>query len=324
MEQSLNQQKVSPLLVVAAFAAIYLIWGSTYFAILIAIKDIPPLLMAGGRFVMAGLLLLLYAKLKKEPTPSFHDIGKISFAGALMLFLGTGSVAWAEQYISSGMASIIVATVPLWFVLLDRQQWKFHFSNGWIIAGLVVGFVGIIILFGDKKAFSFSGNPMKLVSVLLLAGGTISWAIGSLYSKYKPVNASTSMKAAIQMLAAGVLSVLAAFITGEHHQFAWTQVSLNAWLALAYLITFGSLVGYMSYVWLLQIKPPTLVGTYAYVNPVVAVFLGWLIVDEHISGRQLIALGVILLGVIVVNLSKDKKPEAVAYKKREEILTATE
>jgi drug/metabolite transporter (DMT)-like permease len=307
MEYTLKRKEPARALVIAAFAAIYLIWGSTYIAILVAIRDIPPMLMAAIRFIIAGLLLFAYARIRGQLIPGIKSISKISFSGFLMLFLGTGAVVWAEQYISSGMAAIIVATLPLWFVLLDRRQWKFNFSNKWIITGLLVGFAGILTLFADKRSFDFSGSKMKLVSILILMIGTISWAAGSLYSKYKPVNGPSVMKASIQMFIAGLLFLIVSLITGEHHHVNWSGISLQSVLALVYLIIIGSLVGYMSYIWLLDVRPPALVGTYAYVNPVVAVFLGWLIASEPVVSRQVIALGVILAGVILVTLAKESK-----------------
>ncbi|MDF2385211.1 EamA family transporter [Nostoc ellipsosporum NOK] len=308
----------SSMAVIAAFGAIYIIWGSTYFAILFAIKDIPPFMMAAIRFITAGLLLFTYARLRGEKAPDLLSASRISAAGILMLFMGTGAVAWSEQYISSGIASIIVATVPLWFVLLDKKQWGFYFSSRWIMGGLLLGFAGVIVLLADRQLLDFSGNPMKVVSMIVLTCGSITWSIGSLYSKYKPVAASASMKAAIQMTAAGICSLVTSLIVGEQHFFSIRNVSANAWLALGYLITFGSLIGYMSYVWLLNIKPPSLVGTYAYVNPVVAVFLGWLFVGEKITWQQTIALAIILGGVILVNLSREKKvPEAAPAEKKE-------
>ncbi|HTD92316.1 MAG TPA: EamA family transporter [Chitinophagaceae bacterium] len=293
-------------LIIAAFAALYIIWGSTYTAIIIAIREVPPLLMAGTRFFVAGLVLYLYFRFKGQPTP-FGSLGKISFSGILMLFFGTGAVAWVEQYIPSGLAAIIVATTPLWFIILDRREWKFNFSNKWIIAGLVIGFIGVLTLFSGGHAFSLDGDNMKLISFFVLLGGTMSWAIGSLYSKYKPVEGTTGMKAAIQMLAAGSCSIVFGLILGEHHQLVWSNVSWHGVLALVYLIVMGSLVGFTAYTWLLSVRSPTLVGTYAYVNPVVAVFLGWLIASEHITRQQVIALVVILSGVILVTLSKAKK-----------------
>lgn len=309
MNNTVTQKEPSKLLIIAAFAAIYLIWGSTYIAMLIAIKDIPPMLMAGARFIIAGLLLLGFSLARGESTPGLRSLGKISFSGILMLCVGTGSVAWVEQYISSGLAAIIVATVPLWFVLLDKHQWKFNFSNKWIITGLLIGFAGVLTLVADKQSVNLSGDKMKLISLLVLLGGTISWSIGSLYSKYKAVEGSATMKAAIQMIAAGFACAVLGLLSGEHRHLDLYAVSWNSILAMLYLITIGSLIGYMAYVWLLSVRPPALVGTYAYVNPVVAVFLGWLIASEQISNQQLIALAVILSGVILVTLSNPKKQD---------------
>lgn len=306
MADILTRKEPSKALIIAAFAALYIIWGSTYTAIIIAIRDIPPLLMAGTRFTIAGLVLYLYFRLRGQPTP-YRSLGSISFSGILMLFVGTGAVAWVEQFIPSGLTAIIVATTPLWFVILDKRQWKFNFSNKWIIVGLLIGFFGVLTLFGDNKSFTLDGDKMKIISFFILLIGTISWSAGSLYSKYKPVEGTTGMKAAIQMLAAGICSILLGIILGEHHQLVWSAISWHAVLALLYLIVMGSLVGFTAYTWLLSVRSATLVGTYAYVNPVVAVFLGWLIAGEGISRQQVIALAVILCGVILVNLSKDKK-----------------
>jgi drug/metabolite transporter (DMT)-like permease len=293
-------------LIIAAFAAIYIIWGSTYIAMLFAIRQIPPMMMLGIRFTVAGVILFSYSKFKGDPLPDSLSITKISFSGVLMLFLGTGAVAWVEQYIASGLAAIIVATVPLWFVLLDKKNWRANFTNLWIISGLVIGFAGVLTLFGDSKSLDLFGDKMKLISVFVLLAGTISWTAGSLYSKYAKVEGSSTMKAAIQMSAAGIVSILSSLVTGEHHQAQWTTISWNTILALLYLITVGSLIAYMAYVWLLSVRPPALVGTYAYVNPVVAVFLGWLLVGEQISRQQVIALAIILAGVVLVTLSKGK------------------
>jgi drug/metabolite transporter (DMT)-like permease len=302
-----TRKEPSRFLIIAAFAAIYIIWGSTYIAILYAIKNIPPLLMSGIRFTIAGLLLYTFLRLKGESTPALDSVRKISFSGILMLFFGTGAVAWVEQYIPSGLAAIIVATVPLWFVLLDKKEWSTNFSNKWIIVGLLIGFGGVLTLFADSGSLNLSGDKMKLLSVFVLIGGSISWAAGSLYSKYKKVEGSSSMKAALQMTAAGCCAIIASLISGEYKQANWSAVSWDSIIALGYLVAFGSLVGYMAYVWLLNVRSATLVGTYAYVNPVVAIFLGWLIAAESISRQQVIALIIILAGVILVTLSKDRK-----------------
>lgn len=304
MSNSLTHKEPAKGLVIAAFAALYIIWGSTYTAIVFAIKSIPPFFMAGSRFFIAGLILYLWCRLQRQSTPSFDSIAKISFGGILMLFFGTGAVAWVEQYIPSGLTAIIVATLPLWFVIIDKRHWNFHFSNKWIIIGLLIGFAGVLLLFADKKTISFAGDKTKLVSFFIMIGGTICWAIGSLFSKYQKVEGTSGMKAAIQMITAGLLFIIVGVITKE--QLNWNNISWTSILALSYLILMGSLVGYISYIWLLGVRPPSLVGTYAYVNPVIAVFLGWLIIQEQITRQQILALIVILSGVVLVNFPKDK------------------
>jgi len=293
--------------VFAAFAAVYLIWGSTYLGILLAIKTIPPFFMAGSRFLIAGLILLIYALLKGEQIPDAKSVWKISLAGILMLSVGNAFLAWTEQYLPSGLAAILVATVPLWFVLFDKRQWKFHFSNKQIILGLIVGFAGVILLFAGKGSSDLFDSRIKIISLFVLFMCTIGWTIGSLYSKYQKINGSTLMKVAIQMLAAGVVNFIGGFVLKEQQGFILKNISWQSVSALAYLIIMGSLIGYMAYVWLLSIRPASLVGTYAYVNPVVAVFLGWLIADEHVNVQKIIGLLIVIVGLIIVNMSKEKK-----------------
>ncbi len=298
----------SKTLVIAAFAAIYIIWGSTYLGILFAIKTIPPFLMASTRFTIAGILLLGWSWFKGDRLPSGKSIAMISFSGLLMLFIGNGAVTWVEQYLPSGLAAIIVATVPLWFVLLDKRQWNFYFSNKQIIFGLSIGFAGVILLFAGKSAADLFHNHMKLISVLVLMGGTVCWTAGSLYSKYRNMEGSTTMKVAIQMIAAGLAFLILALALGENRDMNWHRVSTASIAAMIYLILFGSLVGYIAYMWLLSVRPASLVGTYAYVNPVVAVCLGGLMARETISIQQVIGLAVIIMGLVIVNISGNKKP----------------
>lgn len=289
-------------LVVAAFAAIYLIWGSTYLAILIGLKTMPPFVMSGIRFSIAGAILILWRLARGEKATTRPTLQN-ALAGVFMLFGGTGAVVWSEQHISSGMAAIIVASLPFWFVLLDFRQWSHNFSQKLVLAGIFIGFAGILTLFG-ADAGHFSEKTIFTILVLLL--GCISWAGGSLYLKYHANTQSSMMNAGVQMLAAGVFSIFFGWATGETQAFSFAAVSTESWLGLAYLISFGSLLGYLSYVWLLSVRPVVQVGTYAYVNPVVAVMLGWLFANEPFSGRQLAALAVILAGVLLINLPKYK------------------
>jgi drug/metabolite transporter (DMT)-like permease len=299
-------------LVLSAFAAVYLIWGSTYLAILLAIKTIPPFFMAGSRFLIAGLILMVYALLKGEQIPDSKSVWKISLAGILMLTVGNAFLAWVEQYLPSGLAAILVATVPLWFVLLDKKQWKYYFSNKQIIIGLIVGFAGVILLFTGKSSADLFNSKMKIISLLVLTVCTIGWTIGSLYSKYQQTNGSTLMKVSIQMLAAGIVNFIGGFALNEQQNFILKTISWQSVGALAYLIVMGSLVAYMAYVWLLSIRPASLVGTYAYVNPVVAVFLGWLIANEHVNTQKIIGLLIVIAGLVVVNMSKEKKVAVIS------------
>jgi drug/metabolite transporter (DMT)-like permease len=303
----------SKALVIAAFAAVYIIWGSTYLGIKYAIETIPPILMASIRFFVAGSLLMIWCMLKGESLPNLKSLIPLSVSGILMLFVGNGSVAWIEQYLPSGLAAIIVATVPLWFVLLDKRQWAYHFSNKLIIVGLLIGFAGVLVLFWGKGAAAITGDKMKLISFFVLIVGTIGWTVGSLISKYKKTEGSTSIKVAVQMLSASAVAFLVSLFA-EKNQFNIHQVSSESLWGLVYLITMGSLVAFMAYVWLLSVRPASVVGTYAYVNPIVAVFLGWLMVNEPMGAQQIIALVVILAGVVLVNLAKDKIPQISASK----------
>ncbi|MGI8636387.1 MAG: EamA family transporter [Segetibacter sp.] len=312
MSKAVIHKEPSKLMVLAAFLALYLIWGSTYLGIRIGIQTIPPFFLVGTRFLVAGAILYFWCLLKGEKAPSFKIFSTIGVGGILMLFMGNGAVSWAEQYLPSGIAAIIVATVPLWFVLLDKSQWKFYFSNKVIIIGFLVGFAGVLLLFAGKGSTDFLEDKMKLISFFVLITGTIAWASGSLYSKYKKVEASVTMKAAVQMLAAGIVSVLAGLVEGEQNKVLLSHISWQSINALLYLIIMGSLIGYLSYIWLLSVRPASMVGTYAYVNPIVAVFLGWMLAKEQITIQQVIALVVILAGVLLVNFAPEPKKVMIA------------
>lgn len=295
--------------VVLAFAAVYIFWGSTYLAIIFAIRDIPPMLMSGMRYFMAGILLFGWCiMIKKEGMPDNRSIGKNALCGILLLVGGTGSLAWAEQYISSGLAAIIVTSVPFWFVLLDKKQWSFYFSNRMILIGLLIGFAGVALLisFGKSSSLVSSSHGQQLAGMLVLIAGGISWSLGSLYSKYNPANTSLTMNAAVQLIIAGIFCGLVGLVTGESKGFAFSQVRMSSLLALLYLVILGSLVTYLCYIWLLQVKPPAQVSSYVYVNPVVAILFGALIGRETITGVHILSLTIILLGVLLINLPKYK------------------
>ena len=301
-----TQKEPSKGLVIAAFAAVYIIWGSTYVGIAVAIKSVPPFVMAGLRFFAAGIILYLWCLAKGEKTPPVASVAKNAWGGVMMLGAGTTSLIWSEQYLPSGLAAVIVASIPFFFVLLDKRNWKQNFASKSIIGGLLVGFAGIVLLFQGKGSLNLHNGP-QLAGFLVLLAGSVVWAAGSLYAKYSVSQGSTLMKAAIQMMAAGLAGFIFSFITGEEPGFAWGNITASSIYAMLYLVFIGSLIGYIAYIWLLSVRPASIVGTYAYVNPAVAIFLGWLVAGEKITLQQLLALAVILCGVLLVNLAKYKK-----------------
>lgn len=289
-----------------AFAAIYIIWGSTYLAILFGLEDLPPFLLSGLRFLLAGILLYGWCLLKKEPAPSLLSVGRNSLYGILMLFGGTGSVAWSEQYISSGLAAIIVTSIPFWFILLDKKQWSFYFSNKMILAGLLVGFAGVALLVsqGEHATANKATTGEQITGIVVILAGGIAWTMGSLFAKYRPTNSGLVMNSSLQLLTSGLFTLLVSAVSGEWRGFSITQVQAPAWGAVVYLAVMGSLVAYSSYLFLLKLRPAALVSSYVYINPVVALILGALFMHERVTWMHVFSLLIILLGVLLINWDK--------------------
>lgn len=296
----------SPILVISAFAIVYIVWGSTYFFIQMAIQDFPPLLLGAMRFSTAGMLMLVWALLKGESVVNKKSIFTSAVVGVLLLVVGNGVVIWAEQTLPSALVAILVSSAPIWFVLLDKPNWSVNFKSKSTLAGLAIGFIGVILLFGEQLASMLAENAdsSKIAGMLLLIVGAISWSSGSLYSKHNPSEGSPTANVAWQMIIAGLVFLPGSLINHEFNNIQWAKISVQAWLALAYLVLFGSILAYSAYVWLLQVRPATQVSTYAYVNPVIAVILGVVFAHEHISALQIIGLVVILGSVLLINLSK--------------------
>jgi drug/metabolite transporter (DMT)-like permease len=287
----------------AAYIAVCILWGSTYTAIAAGVRTIPPVLLAGLRFITAGGILFTWCLFNGEALPKWKTIRQSAVVGILLLGIANTALAWAEQYLNSGLAAIILAALPLWMVIIDTTHWKESFSSAKIVGGLLLGFAGVVFLVtagGSSVNFSLK-NQQQLISLIALTLGSMAWAIGSIYSKRRQSEGSTFMKASLQMLIAGVLLMIACLVNGDLIHTSWSSISMQSWAGLAYLITFGSLVGYLSFIYVLSVWPAARVGTYAYVNPIVAVFLGWAFVGEPLSGGQFIGLAVILGGVILVN-----------------------
>lgn len=284
-------------LVWSAYAAVCVLWGSTYLAIRIGVQELPPLLFAGIRFLVAGSLILLFAFSRRAAFPTDWRAGaRYGVVGLFLLLGGNGLVVVAEQWVNSGIASLMVATVPLFMAIIEflfmRREtlaWR-----GWL--GLLVGFAGVgILVFSDGS--SHGADPMGL---LLLIGACISWAAGSVYSKTLKPSGSVVVQIGIQMLAGGAALSLLGLLLGEAGRLNFTPSGL--W-AMAYLVVFGSIIGYSAYIYVLQKWPAAKAGTYAYVNPVIALLLGAVILQEPLTLSMLIATVVILLGVLMVQTS---------------------
>jgi drug/metabolite transporter (DMT)-like permease len=300
----------SSTLLLLAFAAVYIIWGSTYLAIRIGVESFPPLLLAGWRHVTFGLLLYPFLRWKTGVRPTLAQWRTAAITGCLLLFLGNGGVCIAEQTVPSGVTALLVATVSLWMVLVDWLRPGGTRPVPRVVVGLMMGFAGLALLVGPKN-LGGSGrvNP---AGVAILAGASLAWACGSVYSKHGDLPSSPLLGAAMQSLSGGVALWVAGFFSGEVSALHLAAISLRSWLALIYLILFGSLMGFTAYVYILKKSSPTRVGTYAFVNPVVALLLGWLLASEPITLRTALAATVILTSVILVITAPHREPAHAA------------
>jgi drug/metabolite transporter (DMT)-like permease len=289
--------------VILAFAAVYIIWGSTYIAIRYAIETLPPFLMAASRFLLAGSILFAWAKLNGNGGSwSFAHWRRAFVIGALLLLCGNGAVTWAEKYIASSLAALLVATEPLWVVVLNWTLTRKR-PNAKVMVGVLMGLAGVALLVrgGLDHATNQSASPtMTFVGagVVLVAG--FAWAAGSVYANRRPIKAATSLASGMQMLAGGSLLLLLGLIAGDLQRLNLAAASWLSLGAFAYLVVFGSLVAFTAYAWLLRNVTPSRAATYAYVNPVVAVLLGWFLASEPLTLRMLIAAAVIVCSVVLI------------------------
>jgi drug/metabolite transporter (DMT)-like permease len=284
--------------VVVALGVLYFIWGSTYLAIRFAIESLPPFLMASSRFIVAGSFLYGLARWRGAPPPSGALWKTAALSGGLMLLGGNGSVVWAEQYVPSGLVALLIATVPLWIVLQDWVWGKGGSPGAGVFFGIFWGLVGVALLVTGSEIGR--AGPRDLLGGILVLGGALAWAAGSLVARYGKRPDSASLGNGMQMLAGGLGLLLAGTIRGE-----WAHLDLHSvtWVSLAallYLLVFGSLVAFSSYIWLLRNTTPAVASTYAYVNPVVALLLGWALASEPLSLRTGVAAFIILTAVMVI------------------------
>lgn len=282
---------------VLAFFLIYFIWGSTYLAIRYAIETIPPFMMAGVRFTTAGTLLYCFIRLTGQTNPSLKQWLNLGLVGSFLFLGGNGLVVWAEQYITSGLAALLVSTLPLWLIMLD---WLWAGGPPPTVKGLVgisLGIIGTVVLIDPVQ---ITATDIYIPGALVVVFASLLWATGSIYSKKFTQPKSIFMSAACQMIGGGLALLLTSTLLGEWHDFVPAGVTLVSLSAFTYLVVFGSIVAISSYVWLLQNASAASVSTYAFVNPAVAIFLGWLIAGEEINGHIILGAAIILAGVILV------------------------
>lgn len=294
---------VSPWMVIVAYFLIYVVWGSTYFFIGVALKDLSPFLLGALRFTAAGLILLVVCYLRGEPVFKKKLIKRSAVSGIVLLFIDMAVVMLAQRYLTSSLVAIIASSTALWILLLDAPMWKTNFRNPFTVFGGIIGFTGVVMLYVEQLNLEFL-NPNSERGILLLIFGCISWSLGTLYAKYRSsreekVNAFAG--SAWQMLFAGGMFWICSMINGDINEADLSEVSTTGWLSLGYLITFGSLLAYSAYVWLLKVRPAAEVGTHAYVNPFIAVILGVMLGNEHVTFVQIAGLIIIISGVMLIS-----------------------
>src|ERR1700675_2237832 len=294
---------------ILAFAIIYFVWGSTFLAIRVGVREVPPLLLASMRFFIAGVVLFVWMRLSGTPSPTRREWFAASALAVCIFVVDYGCLFWAEQRVPSGIAAVMLATIPVFMALseiifLRTQRLTFRLA-----LALLIGVGGVSVLVSRSLSLSLGEVPIDLRGAVALVIAAISWSIASVVTRKLPLPASKGMSSGAQMLAGGIMLALAAALVGEFRGFHIQEVSRGAWLALAYLIVAGSIVGFTAYVWLIHHESPTKVGTYAYVNPVVAVIVGYFLGGEAIGPRTIVGTLLVLVSVIVITTSA-RKPAA--------------
>ncbi len=283
--------------VIFSFLSIYLIWGSTYLAIRYAVETIPPLYTAGLRHLIAGTILLIWC-LAKRLRPTWAQVRASIIIGAFFFLIGHGTLHWAEQKVPSGLASLLIASEPIWVFLLSSiavRQWRL---NAALLAGILLGFGGVGLLMGRS---ALNSGPGVFVGSLAIVLGALSWSVGIVYSRRSHLSGHPLLLSALSLLAGSLQLLLVGTAVGEYRGFSFASVSLRSWLALGYLILFGSVVAFTAYNWLLEHYSPTLVATHTYVNPIVAVLFGWFFADEAVTLNVLLSAALVIGAVMLVD-----------------------
>jgi drug/metabolite transporter (DMT)-like permease len=288
-----------------AFSIIYFAWGSTFLAIRVGVHEVPPLLFAAMRFLIAGLVLYGWTVARREPLPKGREWASVSLLAFLIFVVDYGLLFWAEQRIPSGVAAVMMATIPAFIALAEIILLRTQRLTVRLAAALLIGFAGVAVL--TSHSVSLGGAPIDRIGAVGLLIASVSWSIASVLTRKLPLPASKLVSSGAQMLVGGLMLTAMSGLMGEFSGFHPTSVSSGAWAALLYLIVIGSIVGFTAYVWLIHHESPTKVGTYAYVNPVVAVLLGYFLAGEPLGQRTILGTLFVLISVVVITTAKPKK-----------------
>lgn len=296
----LTKQKLA---VVLAYFLIYIVWGSTYYFIGVALRDIPTFLLGALRFSIAGILLLAICAWRGEKVLHLQLIRRSAVSGIILLFVDMAVIMLAQHFVSSSLVAIVASSTAIWIMLLDVPMWNKNFKSLRMVLGMLIGFSGVGMLYMEQLLSDTTTSKHSEYGILILIGGCISWALGTLYTKYR--SSATEGRyafsgAAWQMIFASLMFWICSFITGDYLQLNIGSVSSSSWYSLVYLIIFGSILAYTAYVWLLKVRPASEVATHAYVNPLVAVLIGTMLGNEEVTALQLVGLFIIVISVILV------------------------
>ncbi len=297
----MQADKTKRLKIILAFAAVYIIWGTTYLAIRVAVETVPAFFMAGSRFIAAGVLMVLFLRIRGVPSPNRSQWRAAIIVGGLLLAGGSGLVHWSEQTIPSGIAALVIATVPLWIALFDWLFFRGGRPGKKIVAGLLLGLFGIILLVGPGQFTETPAFSWFALGILLLS--PILWSFGSLYSRQAGLAPNIFMASGMEMIAGGIILLIAGLLTGEGSRLDFAAIAPLAWFSFLYLLLFGSIIAYTAYIWLMQNVAASKVATYSYVNPIIAIFLGSLILSEPITPTTIAAMTIIVIAVFLITTS---------------------
>jgi drug/metabolite transporter (DMT)-like permease len=288
--------------IILAFAAVYIIWGTTYLAIRIGIESMPPFIMAGLRYLLAGIIMLAFIKIKGEVIFDKTIISNV-LLGAFMLTFGQGTIFWAEKYVSSGLTAVLISTAPIWYIVADRKHWGQYFTSKLTLFSIVLGLAGVWLLFKDQANMN-TDNSLTMIACVVIILSCFCWVMASLYYKYNHAPGSLYKNVGWQLMGGTVACLLVGSAVGEWGHFQLEAVTARSWGAVLYLAVAGSIVAFTSMFWLLERRPAPIVGTYAYVNPVIAVILGYIVIGETITTIQIVGMIVILIAAYLANRVK--------------------